>query len=227
MSKDMNLQCAEPLSDIWDVKSGAGNWAIDLPCNFAITSVQERNSWYAETMISTVDAFASLARVYQVSFGPIPSNETKVKGQSLEWKLDEPYDCFLAKTAKAIKEYPVDIYALTLKVDLFVYVHTKESPNKAVRVWVRKFGNSIAMGEFEISLDHSKYKENYVYFDLTHTLFYPFSYIGYKDNQELFNLNQPLLAEALRKWEKKFDAEIEPDGLPGIYKYGYLPEDQW
>ena len=80
---------------------------------------------------------------------------------------------------------------------------------------------------FEIYLEHSRYKENYVYFDISHMLFYPDSWNYQEDNTELANLNQPLLEEALRKWEKKFDAEIEADGLPGIYKYGYLPQDQW
>ena len=58
-------------------------------------------------------------------------------------------------------------------------------------------------------------------------LFYPESWNHHEDNTELSNLNQPLLEEALRNWEQKFDAEIDPDGLNGIYKYGYLPEDQW
>lgn len=61
---------------------------------------------------------------------------------------------------------------------------------------------------------------------MEHTLFCPYSYSG-EDNRELYALNQPLLKEALRNWEKEFDVEIEVDGLPGIYKYRYLPEDQW
>ena len=47
-----------------------------------------------------------------------------------------------------------------------------------------------------------------------------------KNNTELFNLNRSLLKEALRSWEQKFDAEIEADGLPGIYKYGFLLDDK-
>ena len=89
------------------------------------------------------------------------------------------------------------------------------------------FWLQLEMGEFEIFLDHPRYKENYVYFDISHMLFYPDSWNYKEDNTELANLNQPLLEEALRNWEQKFDAEIDPDGLNGIYKYGYLPEDQW
>jgi len=43
-------------------------------------------------------------------------------------------------------------------------------------------------------------------------------------NNELYSLNQPLLEQALRNWEKSFDVEIEPEGLPGIYKYGFLAD---
>lgn len=225
--KSIDFPCIEPLYDTWGYKSQAGNWSIVLPGNFSKASVRERNSWYADTMVSTVNAFTPLARVYQVSFGSIPSQKTKVEGKIFERNLDEPYDNYLKKAFKAIQEYSVDIYALTLQVDLFVYVYTKESPNKPIRTWVREFGDSIEMGEFEISLDHPRYKENYVYFDISHMLFYPESWNHHEDNTELSNLNQPLLEEALRNWEQKFDAEIDPDGLNGIYKYGYLPEDQW
>jgi hypothetical protein len=225
--KSINSPWVEPLYNTWGSKSQAGNWSIILSHDFSKASVKERNSWYADVMMSTVDAFASLARVYQVSFGSIPSAETNVDGVLLEWKLGEPYDSFLEKAFKAIQEYSVDIYALTLQVDLFVYVHTKESPDKHVHAWVREFGNSMEMGEFEIFLDHPRYKENYVYFDINHMLFYPESWNHHEDNIELFNLNRPLLEGALRNWEQKFDAEIEVDGLPGIYKYGFLPEEEW
>ena len=225
--ESINYPLVEPLYDTWGSKSQAGNWSVILPHDFSQASVKERNSWYAHTMVSTVNAFASLARIYQVSFGSIPSAKTNVDGVLLEWKLGELYDNFLEKAAKAIQEYSVDIYALTLQADLFVYVHTKESLNQPIRAWVREFGNHIEMGEFEISLDHPRYKENYVYFNIGHMLFYPESWNHHEDNIELSSLNQPLLEEALRNWEQKFDAEIDPDGLNGIYKYGYLPEDQW
>ncbi len=99
--------------------------------------------------------------------------------------------------------------------------------NKPVRVWVREFGNYVDIGKFEIFLDHQRYEENYVYFDISHMLFYPESWNHHEDNTELSNLNQLLLEEVLRNWEQKLGAEIDPDGLNGIYRYGYLPEDQW
>ena len=66
---DKILPYIEPLYDTWGSKSQAGNWAIETSIDFSNSSIQERNTWYAETMISTIDAFSSLARVYQISFG--------------------------------------------------------------------------------------------------------------------------------------------------------------
>ena len=158
---------------------------------------------------------------------PITDKPTKLEGKSFEWQQNEPYDNFIENVSKAIREYAADISAIFINVDLFVYVYTEESPNKPVRAWVRRFGSSVEMGQFEICLDHSRNKEHYIYFDISHMLFYPDSWNYQEDNTELASLNQPLLEEALKKWEQKFDAEIDPDGLNGIYKYGYLPEDQW
>ena len=62
-----------------------------------------------------------------------------------------------------------------------------------------------------------------ILFCMNHTLFYPFSYPTGEDNKELFEINRPLLEEALKNWEQKFDAEIKAEGLPGIYQYGFLP----
>ena len=66
-----------------------------------------------------------------------------------------------------------------------------------------------------------------ILFSMNHTLFYSFSYQGGVDNTELFELNQPLLEKALRNWEQKFNSSIDVEGLPGIYKYGFLPDDRW
>lgn len=227
ISDNINLPCVKPLYDTWGAKSEAGNWSIILPHDFSKALVEERNAWYANTLLLTIDAFVSLARINLIYFGSIGDPKSRLEGKSFEWQPNEAYDDFLKKVSKEIREYPADISAIFINVDLFVYVYTEESPNKPVRAWVRRFGSSIEMGQFEIYLEHPRYKENYVYFDISHMLFYPDSWNYKEDNTELANLNQPLLEEALRNWEQKLGAEIDPDGLNGIYKYGYLPEDKW
>ena len=113
-----------------------------------------------------------------------------------------------------------EIYEINVSLDLCVFVYTQESPKKPTQKWVRDLANLIIAIELED-------EEPYLSLEMHHTLFYPFSYNGGEDNAELFGLNQPLLEEALKNWEDKFNSEIEAEGLPGIYKYGYLPEDQW
>ncbi|WP_254010755.1 hypothetical protein [Limnofasciculus baicalensis] len=43
-------------------------------------------------------------------------------------------------------------------------------------------------------------------------------------DNELQLLNQPLLEKALKRWEEYFGSITEVDGIPGIYKYGFLVE---
>ena len=222
-TKNINLPCVQPSLDSWGAKSEAGDWSISPSYNFKNTSVQERNAWYTEAMMSTVEAFSSLARVSRVSFGSLPDSDNK----SFKWDLEESYEKYLEKVCRAIQEYPVDIFRLYILLDLFVYIRTKESPNKPIRTWVGEFGDSIGIGEIQIEIDSLMDYEPFLYFETTHTLFYPDSWDNHEDNSELAQLNQPLLEEALKNWEQKFDAEIEAEGLPGIYKYGFLPEDQW
>ena len=109
-------------------------------------------------------------------------------------------------------------------MDFFVYVRTKESFPNVTKIWIRKFDQSTNLGDLTIYLNLED-QDSYACFNMEHTLFYPFSYQNYDDNTELYNLNRPLLEEALRNWEQKFNSEIEAEGLPGIYKYGYLPQD--
>ena len=58
ISKDIGLPCIKPLYDTWGAKTEAGNWNIILPYDFSKHSVKERNSWYTDTMMSTVNSLS-------------------------------------------------------------------------------------------------------------------------------------------------------------------------
>lgn len=128
------------------------------------------------------------------------------------------YEEYIEKVLNAIREYPHSIEELEMDVDLFVYVRTEESPNQPTRAWVRHLGELVIWGGRE-------YGRPYLFLSMGNTLFYPFSYFPIEDNSELCCLNQPLLENALRKWEQHFGEISELEGLPGIYKYGFLPDE--
>ena len=220
--------CAKPIVDTWGAKKDAGCWNIDLQFDYKENSIYEHNCWYASTVEKTIQAFHSLARIHKVYVRPTPSDRNKVKGISVERQSNQLYEEYLANISKAIREYPVDIDSINIKTDFFVYARTKETFPKITRVWVREFGQSISLGDLNIYLNIEE-QDPYASICMEHTLFYPFCYNAddNNDNTELFDLNRPLLEEALRNWENEFNSEIEADGLPGIYKYGYLPQDQW
>ncbi|MEH2243027.1 hypothetical protein [Nostoc sp.] len=208
-----------PLLDTWAGKKSAGSWGVTPPFDFTSLSIQSVNAWHINnSMMGTLDAFDELARVWSVYFSSSPFSE--IKGVTLEWPPENSYEEYLENVSKAMREHCAAIERLEMEVDLFVYIRTPESPDKPTRSWVRNLGRFVMWGGPEDG-------EPYFSFSMHHTLFYPFSYHNSADNSELYSLNQPLLENALRRWEKRFGSISEVEGLQGIYEYGFLPEEKW
>ena len=224
--QNYNQSQAIPICDTWGTEKDAGYWNIDLEFNFDNKSIRDHNYWYYTSTKKTIEAFSSLLKPYRVYFNPNSKIEEKVKKVRIDRQPDELYDEFLENVYQTIKEYSIDINSITMEFDFFVYVRTEKSFPEVIRTWIREFGQSIKLGNLTIYLNLED-RDPYACFNIEHTLFYPFSYPTGEDNKELFELNRPLLEEALKNWEQKFNSEIEADGLPGIYEYGFLPEDQW
>ena len=228
-SEELKMSCVEPLLDTWGAKKNVGDWCLSPAVDLANSTVTERNTWLAEAMMSTIKAFAPLARVFAISFNPIPGSDEykKVEGKTFQWDFDEPHKNYLERAYQSLKDYPVDIYILYIDIDLFVYVRTQESKNKPIRAWVRRLSESTVIADLQISLDRLMNYEPFLYFAMQHTLIYPFCYYqDYEDNTGLFELNRPLLAAAVKNWEQAFNTEIEIDGLGSIYKYVFSPGNQ-
>ena len=227
-TKNYSSSCETPLCDTWGYKENSGNWDLSLQFDYSNKSIQEHNHWYANTLKNTLEAFSSFTRAYGIYFNPIYSARDKCEGVTLTWQQNQSYEQYLENVFDTIKKYPVDINWINVDFDFFVYVRTEKSFPKPVRTWIREFAESIELSRMMIDLSLED-EEAGILFSMNHTLFYPFSYNAddNDDNTELFELNRPLLEEALRNWEQKFDSEIEADGIAGIYKYGYLPEDRW
>ncbi|MEH2243025.1 hypothetical protein [Nostoc sp.] len=217
-SIDKTVPPIEPLNDTWGGKKDAGSWGVTPSFDFTNLSIQSVNTWYVNSLMETLNAFSDLARVWSVFFYPSP--ESEIKRVVLEWKPGDSYEKYLKKVLEAIGEYSAAIEGLEMEVDLLVFVRTQESPNQPVRAWVRNLGNLVIWGGLE-------YGRPYLFFSINHTLFYSFSYPLGEDNSELYSLNQPLLENALRRWEERFGPISEVEGLKGIYEYGFLPEEKW
>lgn len=217
-SIDKTVPPIEPLNDTWGGKKSAGKWFIVPPFDFTNLSIQLVNAWYIDSTIGTINAFDELARVAEVFFSP--SSESDIKGVVLEWQPGNSYEEYIEHVLKAIGEYPAAIEELVMQVDLLVFVRTEESPHQPIRAWVRYLGELLIRGGPE-------YGEPYICFSVHHTLFYPFSYPLGANNSELYSLNQPLLENALRRWEERFGSISEVEGLQGIYEYGFKPEEEW
>lgn len=216
---DQDLTVVEPLFDTWGEKKSAGYWGIDGNIEWRDFSIQEINAWFAESLTKTLDAFSSLARVYKLVLLEEAELGANIGGV-FEFKSNIPYEKYIQNVLNKIKKYPAPIYEIQIRLDMFVYARTNTSSNKPTRFWVRE------IGDISINIDREDECAG-LWLNIENTLFYPFSYQNSEDNTELFDLNQPLLEKALRNWEQKFNSSIDVEGLPGIYKYGYLPPDQW
>ncbi len=234
-SEELKMSCVEPLLDTWGAKKNGADWCISPAVDLTNSTVKERNTWLAEAMMSTIKAFAPLARAYRIYFDPIEKIDKLSQGEPaddvidgilMQWDFEESYETYLERAFQALKSYPLDIYILYIDIDLFVYVRTQKSLNKPFRTWVRRLSESIVIAKLQISLDDLMNYEPFLYFAMGHTLIYPYYDKFDDDNTELFELNRPLLAAALRNWEQAFNFEIETEGFPGIYKYGFLPGNQ-
>ena len=206
----------QPLEDTWGGKGDAGNWYINLDIDLQNKSIQEINTWYKESVSKTISAFDNLVRIWKICISPC--NYKLLDKVFLKWELEESHEGYLEKAMATIENFPDTICTLEISIDLLVFVRSNESPDKPVYTWIRNFGGFSFCGG-------SIHGKPFIYLDMEHTLFCPSSFFKEKNNSELYSLNQPLLEDALKRWEDKFKAEIEPEGLPGIYKYGFLPED--
>ena len=216
---DKNLPVVEPILDTWGSKKSAGYWGLDGNLEWRDFSVEEINAWFAQSLAKTLDAFSSLARVYKLVLLEQAELGANIGG-SFRLESDFLYEEYIESTLNKIKQYPTSIYEVQIELDMFVYVRTPTSADEPIRAWVRN------LGDVSINIDREDECAG-LWLNMEHTLFYPFSYQNNEDNTELFELNQPLLENALRNWEQKFNSRIDIEGLPGIYKYGFLPDDQW
>lgn len=221
-----NKVITKPLLNTWDYKKYAGDWDIQLTSEFISSSKEQQKASYIKAIEMALDTFSNFARAYEISIISVPDSKSQLGRVLIEWQLEEEYKKYIERTSEKIKDYPDKIYEIEIKVDLNVFVYTEEHADKPTRSWVRCLDKSLEMGEISIDIPIEN-DDPSMRFCLAHTLFYPFSYQNNEDNTELFDLNQPLLEKAFKNWEQKFDSEIEADGLPGVYRYGYLPQDQW
>jgi hypothetical protein len=65
----------------------------------------------------------------------------------------------------------------------------------------------------------------YFCLEVDHTLFHPGVDEG-DGNTQLHTLNQPLLEQTLRSWEERLGTIRDVEGLTGIFRYGYVREQQ-
>ncbi|HLP90554.1 MAG TPA: hypothetical protein VK184_18465, partial [Nostocaceae cyanobacterium] len=179
----------------------------------------------------TLEVFSTLIRVWKVTI--VPKSSSNVDSLITEWSGEYPYAQYINDVLKSIREFPATIYRVGADLDLFVYVHTQDSPKKPVKTWIRLPDNELEITAPIFDITGLLLTICYTIFGPANKDYSPLTgpypepeedFEVVLDDNELQLLNQPLLEQALRKWEECFGTIDYVDGVPGIFQYGFLVE---
>ena len=206
-SRDLPL---EPLLDTWQVQS-ASWWAI-RPAVPKYRSASELNSWYAQAAADSLDSLGRWVRPWRI-VALIPESKAQSEYRlSYTWEAGSSAEHFLNHALKNVRETSGAIYDLTMELDLKVWFRTLASPEKPVRAWLRM------PTDLQIAGPHRD-REAFLNLSIGHSVFAASTWQR-GSNEELHTLNQPLLGEALRRWEQHLGPIIEVEGV-GVFRYGF------
>jgi hypothetical protein len=204
----------KPLYDTWKWQQDIGAWLVSLPDNLHAYSLKQRNQLFAEQLHGSLASFAQWQRVRKVKiYGNYPDTRSGGFKEELEWAAKISNKDFMDSVLQRSQDCPALISQIEVEVDVLVYTRTPQYPNQPVRAWIRDCAS------FRISNSGS---QGYVSFEVFVTLFCRHSPF-LDDNEELYNLNQPILSESLKAWEQQFGEINADDGLYGMYPHGFLP----
>ena len=205
----------EPIEDTWRWKQDAASWAVDFdgPVGDQTTTV---NHWWSDLIARPLDDFAPLARAREVTL----VDEQAAK--RIAWRPHEPYVRFRERLLNAIRQHPAPLTNVDLDLDLRVWFRTKESPDRPVLAWLSFPGTRLV-----IYVDRQD-RHGWALFELAHSLFSALTYPDMDDNRELHALNQPLLADALQRWQRRAGVPLQfEEDLAGTFEFGFSsdPDD--
>lgn len=110
---DKNSPVIEPVFDTWGGKKDAGYWGLDGQLEWLDFSVEEINNWYAESLVKTLDAFSSLARIWEVVL--INDGELRNIGGILKLGDNISYEQYVQSTLNKIRKHPIFIYEIQFR----------------------------------------------------------------------------------------------------------------
>lgn len=195
---------AEPTCDTWRKGAGDAAWYV---CPTGAPSPD--NDWLAELAEGSFAALGGLARPWRIGFH---SQAEGTSGYARALTPGESRAELAADAVHALRGWTGSVVYLHADLDLFAYACTKTSRWKPERVWLR-LPSQLVLRAYRGEAPGG-------YLTFAHSLMLPESLQG-DDNSELHDLNQPLLADALRQWEAVAGPIFEWEGSRAVWRYGY------
>lgn len=196
----------DPICDSWSGSYGDAAWYVYPPDAPSLAD----DGWRAGILEGSFAALGDFARPWRIEI----STEEGTGGYERTLAPGESRAELAADAVRALRACPHPVASLHADLDLFAYACTKKSRWKPERVWLRLFSH------LALRLTTNEASQGYLTFG--HGLLLPEG-LYHDDNSELHELNQPLLADALRRWEAVVGPIKEWEGSLGVWRYGYRP----
>lgn len=200
-----------PLHDTWRWQKYIGSWLISSPFDKSSHTTEEISDWFAKQLKENFTSFNQWTRVWKVKIAAHYPKTKEVFDGLYQWDGKQCHKDFMNDVFQEIQGCPALISGIEAHVDMLVYTRTEQSPLHPVRAWIRE--NAF----FRITSSGS------MGFHIYMTLFCRYS-PDLDDNEELYNLNHPILSASLQDWEKQYGEINADDGRFGMYPHGFLPD---
>jgi hypothetical protein len=204
-SPDENaLPFADLAHDTWVVDSDVAAWILHRPSKAA------RSAWLLQATRFFLTGFAGFARPFRIRINFLSTNQ-QILREAFDWQPGTSAKSFVENAVARAQDCGEALMEVSVDLDLALWA-VPRGRRTPLHVWVR------LPTEFVASNPSSG---GWAAFHLHHSLLCPASLRG-QQNSELYRLNQPLLEQALARWECMAGAELEYEGrCPQTFRHGF------
>lgn len=169
-----------------------GSWGFPSHTHFARMSSEETNVWFFEQVFNFLRAFFGL--VVPDHMEVITYNASKqVKKENLNQMT------FLDELMLVMKNLKESLWVIRLHLNIVGFLRSEWDPDHPVRVQIQEPANFVVWG----GPDETGFQT----LSISYNLFSDQKLKG--ENAMIWSINQPLLAKALKKWERQSGRRIE------------------
>ncbi len=204
MTEPTRLPCTVPVYDTWRRWRYAGSWTWVPSPPAIVQDVGMMNAWSARFIHTVFEALGTAARARSALLDGAPGETLGVPA------LAAPTVTEIADTIASQRQV---VQTLDIELDLRVWYRAAAGA-QPVLAWLERGAMLwVSLGDapsIALTVDHTLFVDGNLNGD---------------SNQELFLMNQPVLAGLIAALSSRFGPVAEFEGLPSVTAAGYEPDD--